>query len=363
MRKICFLTPNLEGGGAERVISILAKKFFTNGYKVDIIVAEKKGPYFNDIPNSIRVIDFNCKKIMLVLPQLIKYLKQETPDILFTSHIHVSTIASFAKVIAGVKTKLIIRQPTMLFPSQKKKSLSNTLRLKIFLISLNFVNKIILTSEFMKKEFVKYSPKSIKKIEIIYNPIDISGIEEKSCQLPFHDFFKESEKLPVIIAAGRLTKVKDFSTLIKAFKIVNDNMSCRLIILGEGELREELCKLAKKLNIEDFISFPGFVNNPYKYMKASQVFVSSSLWEGFPNGLVEAMACNLNIVATSCEGGSAEILENGKWGKLVPVSDEIAMANAIIEVLQNSSCFNVSDRVNHFSIDKIIRKYEQTFLN
>ena len=215
----------------------------------------------------------------------------------------------------------------------------------------------------MKKEFSTYSLKNRNKIEVIHNPIEIKRVQEISCEEVTHNFFSEYESLPIIIAVGRLTKVKDFSTLIKAFSIVNKKIPCRLIILGEGELRNELNSLAKDLNILNLISMPGFVENPYKYMKNSRIFVSSSLWEGFPNGLVEAMACGLHIIATDCEGGSAEILENGKWGKLVPVKDEVSMANAIIECLQNASCFNVLDRANHFSTDKIISKYENIFLN
>ncbi|QXW26042.1 glycosyltransferase [Acinetobacter johnsonii] len=363
MKKVCFIAPNLLGGGAERVISILAKKFAEQGYKVDLIVTEKVGPYFKDIPDSVNIIDFNCKKLILALPKLVNYLKNTAPDILFTSHIHVSTIAAFAKAIARVKTNVIIRQPTMLLPSQKRKSFSNLLRLKIFLLSLSFVNKIILTSEYMKEEFLQYSLKSKDKIVVIHNPIDIDSIQAKSYEKISQDFFNDYENIPIIISVGRLNKVKDFSTLIKAFSIVNKNMPCRLIILGEGELRNEIISLAKDLKVLDLISMPGFVENPYKYMRNSKVFVSSSLWEGFPNGLVEAMSCGLDIVATNCEGGSAEILENGKWGKLVPIKDEFSMANAIIECLQSPSYFNVLDRANHFSTNKIIRKYENIFLN
>lgn len=362
-KRICFFSPNFLGGGAERVISILAKNFSEQGYKVDLIVIEKVGPYLKDIPDSVNIIDFNCKKMVLSLPKLVQYLKNTNPDILFTSHIHVSTMVAFAKFISRVETKVVIRQPTMLAPAKKEKSLSNLLRLELFLMSLKFVNKIILTSEYMKEEFLRYSLKNINKVVIIHNPVDISKIQKESCEQVCHDFFDDSENTPVIIAVGRLNKVKDFSTLIKAFSIVRKHTSCRLIILGEGELRSELIHLAKELNLLDQISMPGFVENPYKYMKNSNLFVSSSLWEGFPNGLVEAMACGLNIVATNCEGGSAEILENGKWGKLVPINDEITLATEITKLLKNKPSFNVIERANDFATDKIISKYEKVFIN
>lgn len=359
-KRICLFAPNLEGGGAERVISILAAYLSESGYQVDLILVEAIGPYLNDIPDSVKIIDFQCKRVISTLPKLIKYLSNQKPDILFTSHMHASTAALWAVKLACVKTRVFIRQPTMLIPSSQKQSWNSKLRRKLFLITSKSAYRIIVTSESMSKEFRSLSSVSSDKIIVIHNPVPIDVIQEKSLEPNGHSWFEKGQP-PVILAVGRFTTVKDFKTLIKAFYIVHNQMSARLIILGEGSLRLELESLIKHLGIEEFVQMPGFVSNPYHYMKSSKVFVLSSLWEGFPNSMVESMACGTAIVATNCDGGTSEILEYGKWGELVPIKNEIRMADAIIETLNIKNPPNVTERVKGFSIQQIFKEYEELF--
>src|SRR5699024_364664 len=141
---------------------------------------------------------------------------------------------------------------------------------------------------------------------------------------------------PVILAIGRLTYQKGFDILIEAFRKISKKYSMKLIILGEGEQRQELELLINKYALGDRISLQGFVDNPYRYMKRAAIFVLPSRWEGFPNVLVEAMACGVPVVATTCPGGSIEILENGKWGELVEPGDSDALVDAILKVIDDN---------------------------
>lgn len=357
---ICIFAPNLAGGGAERVVSILASQFAENGYKVDLILANAVGPYLANIPDSVNVIDLNCKKVLLSLPKLVKYLRIYQPSMLFTSQMHSSTIALWAVKLAGVKTRTFIRQPTMLRASYDNKSWNSKLRQKAFLTTARLADKVIVTSETMAKEFQSVSKVPKDKIEIIYNPVPIKEIEIKSFEPIEHTWFKKG-KPPVILAVGRLTTVKDFETLIKAFAIVQEEKPAHLMILGEGALRAKLEQLVEKLDINEVVQMPGFVENPYKYMKHADVFVLSSLWEGFPNGMIEAMACGTAIVATDCDGGASEILEHGKWGALVPVGDEQLMARAILKKLNSEDIQNTVERAENFSVDIIFEKYYKAF--
>ena len=127
--KISFFAPNLAGGGAERVISVLARKFAENGYDVDLILAEATGPYLSDMPESVKIINLNSTGVLSSLPKLVKYIKINQPDVLFTSQMHASTIALWAVKIAAVKTRVFVRQPTMLMPSNEKKTWMAKLRL------------------------------------------------------------------------------------------------------------------------------------------------------------------------------------------------------------------------------------------
>ena len=165
------------------------------------------------------------------------------------------------------------------------------------------------------------------------------------------------------MGVGRLTPQKDFPTLIRAFAEVRCQQKVRLIILGEGEERSKLESLTKELEIETEVSFPGFVDNPFQYMKRASVFVLSSRWEGMPNALLQAMACGTPVVSTNCKTGPEEILENGKWGHLVPVGNVEALSSAIRETLQGKTQ-SPSKAIleSRYGIDTIVEKYLSTLL-
>lgn len=357
--RMAFFAPNLAGGGAERIISILVRYFSELGYTVDLLLSEKKGPYLVDIPSSVNIIDFKCEKVLYTLPKLVTYLKKKQPDILFSSQMHVSTIAIWAKYLARVETKVIIRQPTMLSPKYERKSWSVKFKQHIFLKTSKLAYKIVVTSENMAEEFLSFSKLPKKNIEVIYNPVPLEVIRRKSQDFPKNISF--SLDIPIILGVGRLVDVKGFKSLIKAFHIVKKSVPSQLIILGEGPLRNDLEALVKEFNLSEDVHILGFVENPYAYMKLSKVFVLSSLWEGFPNSMVEAMTCGTAIISTNCEGGASEILENGKWGTLVAIGDEQKMASAIIETLKDNKLPDVAKRVNDFSIEAVCKEYIRIF--
>ena len=360
LKRIALFAPNLAGGGAERIISILAGYLVEQSFQVDLLLAKAAGPYLKNIPPAVNIIDLNCEKVLFSLPKLVSYLRSEQPDVLFSSQMHSSTIALWSAKIAGVDTRVIIRQPTMLMPSYKRKSLISNLKQKVFLKAVLRASKVIVSGSEMAKEFQALSAVEKNKIEVIHNPVPIHVIQERSDDPIDHPWFKLGEP-PVILAVGRLAEVKDFRTLIKAFAVVQKQIPAHLIILGEGVLRLELEQLVIRLGISHRVQMPGFTANPYQYMKHAKVFVSSSLWEGFPNGMVEAMACGMSIVATDCEGGTSEVLEHGKWGYLVPVSNEEMMAKSIVKSLTDTESPDVLDRVACFSVDTIAAKYTKLF--
>lgn len=164
-------------------------------------------------------------------------------------------------------------------------------------------------------------------------------------------------KPPVILGVGRLTPQKDFSTLIHAFAQVRTVRDCRLVILGEGELRAELEQLVASLGVQDSVQLPGFADNPFAWMSRVRLFVLSSRWEGLPNVLIQAMACGAAVVSTDCPSGPDEILEGGKWGKLVPVGDVEALAEALSENLQVLDVVNSIERAMFFNVENAINAY------
>lgn len=213
---------------------------------------------------------------------------------------------------------------------------------------------IISISQAVANDLLKILPSEVeKKLKVIYNPTYSEKIFKKAEEKIEHPFFKEG--VSVILSVGRLHSGKDFPTLLKAFSIVCKKKEVRLIILGEGNERKNLEKMITELGIQDKVNMPGFTLNPYPYMKNSSVFVLSSKSEGLSNVLIEAMCCGCPIVATDC-GGPREILDNGKYGKLVPVGDYEKMAEAILETIDNppSPEFLIG-RAKQFSLDKKLK--------
>jgi len=160
------------------------------------------------------------------------------------------------------------------------------------------------------------------------------------------------------MAAGRMAPVKDFAALIRAFAVLRKQRHARLLILGEGELRDDLERLASDLGVAEDVGMPGFDPNPYALMSRAAVFVQSSQWEGLPSVLVEAMACGTPVVATDCPGGTREILDDGRLGILVPTGDDHAMADAILRTLDQPVQTNeMARKVEEFTLERAVDTY------
>ncbi|MCM0752885.1 hypothetical protein DEA98_22540 [Brucella pseudogrignonensis] len=200
------------------------------------------------------------------------------------------------------------------------------------------------------------------QLHAVYNAVYNSTLEEQSLEDMQHVWFKNKET-PVILAVGKLKPQKDFETLIKSFAKVRTKIKARLIILGEGPMLSDLNLLVEKLNISDHVIFEGFVQNPFKYMRNADLFVLSSKYEGLPGVLVQALACGCPVVSTDCPSGPREILENGKYGPLVPVTDANALATAIISQLQTRHDRDyLQIRGRSFSEEEAVRGYLRVLL-
>ena len=186
--------------------------------------------------------------------------------------------------------------------------------------------------------------------------VDEEEIKNGSNNVPHHWFRKR--QLPVILAAGRLSRVRGFDVLIDAFGKINSKIDARLIILGEGPLRKTLENQVKNLGLTEKVLMPGMVNNVYDYMHHASVFVLSSRWEVLPTVLIEAMACRCPVLSTDCPSGPAEILENGKYGELVPVGNPSLLAEAIMKTLSKKTDKEMlKSRAMDFSVKNSVEKY------
>ena len=356
-QRIAIYLPSLRGGGAERVMVTLANGIAACGYRVDLVLTKAEGPYLKDVALSVRVVDLGASRVLFSLPPLVRYLRKERPDALLSALNHANVIALLARKIAFSPTRIIVSEHNSLSVSQAADIIGRG-RLVPWFMKVLYPGAagVVAVSSGVADDLTRSIGLDRERIDVIYNPAVTNDLFKLSRQPVDTSGLKNIEQ-PIVLAVGRLTKQKDFQTLIQSFAKVRKQRSVTLVILGEGELRSQLEELVRQLDLTDDVAFPGFVENPYGWMRASSLFVLSSAWEGFGNVLVEAMACGTPVISTDCPSGPAEILENGKWGRLVPVGDVDALAQAIVATLDASTHPDVAVRALDFVVDRAVAEY------
>lgn len=363
MKKLSIFIPSLYGGGAERIIIMVANEAAERGAKVDLVVSRVDGvygKYLSDVDKSVNLVVLGSGRLITSLPKLVKYFSSSPPDVIFSAINMANVIAILAKRLSGVKARLVISERNTISGPSRLAGFKERV-LPYFMKKLyRHADAIIAISNGVSEDVITYTGVDPSKVYTIYNPIDISKVRALSAETSNID---ERFDNHVIVAAGRFEVQKDYPNLLKAFAIVRKEISSHLLILGDGILRPDIEKMVSDLGLNNDVTLKGFVSNPYSWMAASDVFVLSSAWEGFGNVIVEAMACNTNVVSTSCPSGPSEILGDGLWGQLVPVGDSNALAKAILNELTNPIDYDLSGRVDFFNKDKILDSYMNVIFN
>jgi glycosyltransferase involved in cell wall biosynthesis len=325
-KKVALFVPSLRGGGAERAMATLASEFAKRDLHVDLLLAQREGPYVEELHQGVTVLDFRASRVAECIPKLADYLRAEKPQALVSAMIHANIAAILAKLLVGSGSRIIVSEQNSLTRIQ-----GGSLRHKLMIsgagLAYRFANAVVAVSQGVADDLAATKlPQS--KIHVVYNPVVSQDLLLKAKAACSHPWLQAGQA-PVILAVGRLETQKQYATLIQAFQLVRQRRSARLIILGEGTLRTDLENLIAKLGLGADVDLPGFVSNPYSYMSRAAVFALTSAWEGLPTVLIEALACGAPIVSTDCPSGPSEILENGKWGLLVRCGDVQAIAKAI----------------------------------
>ena len=355
---VSLFVPSLSGGGAERVALNLAQGIAERGLKVDLVLQNAVGSFVSKVPSGVRVIDLKSPSILSKLLALMGYLRRERPTVLLSILDHIN-VATWAKFITKVPTIIIVGIHNNC--SQDFRGIKGKLKPYLMGFSYPWADGIVAVSQGVAEDLSRLSGLPLKNIQVIYNPVVMPELFEKAKEPIDHPWFAPGEP-PVILGVGRLVDQKDFSTLIRAFAIVREHHPSRLMILGEGEKRPQLEALVRELNLEGEVALPGFVENPYAFMAKASIFLLSSIYEGFGNVIVEAMAVGTPVVSTNCESGPAEILADGKYGALVPVGDVQALAEAILAMLnQPPNPALLQQRARDFSVDNIVGQYLEVF--
>jgi len=334
--RLAVLVASLAQGGIGKMRTHLINRFSELGYQVDLLVGDPESPYMDRLHAGVRVIDLGTSNAITGVPALAWYLLREKPGTLLTQRIRVNVLALRARNLVRSKTRIFVTSNTNIssqLNSMQPDKQEKQLRLMRKYYPQN--DGIMAVSRGVAEDTARIIGIPVERIRVIHNPVVTPDLETLASIKPDHPWMTGTEDIPVILGVGRLEPQKDFPNLIRAFALVRKATPCRLMILGEGALRPDLQTLADKLGVSGDLAMPGFVKNPYQYMRAANLFVLSSRWEGSPNGLTEALAIGTPVVATNCPNGPNEILREGKYGPLIPMGDPQALADAVLETLRH----------------------------
>ncbi len=386
--KLSMLVTSLDGGGAEKVASELSLKLNSNINYILTTIKEGVSYDVKNRPLSMKLkLDTDLlflKKInylFIILKGSIKYRKlinAYDPDI----SLSFLTLDNFINIISSFrrkKTKTIISQHAVLKKEYSTSSILDGLLHILIRFMYYKADVVIAVSNGVKKELINYYKVNPKKIKVIYNPVDLNKIIMLS-KKNIDKEFTINDDYKILFNMGRFVKSKGQWHLIRAFTKVSKQKKCKLVMCGDGELKTYLKLLVKCYDLENEVLFLGWRKNPFRYLSRSTIMISSSLWESFGLGLIEAMACGCPVIATDCIYGPSEILDNGKYGVLVPNMDgnyytchdvltkeENYLADKIMALLDDDSLRHEyirkgKKRVNKFGLQSV-KQYEKVFLD
>ncbi|MCX2739941.1 glycosyltransferase [Pontibacter anaerobius] len=360
--RICFFPGTLSLGGIGKLFVNLIEEYASRGIGVDVFLTKKEGEFLEQLPASVRVFEGGGRALNSML-LFIKYLNKEKPDAVISAREYLNIVNILCCALSFSKARAVVSLHTNQTAENaaghaRFKNNYHSSRLMVFAKLLYRLSpKIVAVSRGVADDFSQRMSVERKKIEVIYNPVykPYSG-ECSAVDNDFNAFIKTGRKY--IVGVGRLTEQKDFATLIRALSMVRKEKDIALVILGEGALRQQLEELVEELGLADHVLMPGFVKDPLCYVSRASALVVSSEFEGFGNVIVESLGVGTPVISTNCPSGPSEILEDGKYGALVPVKKPEAMAKAILGTINFPPEPSILiDRAKEFAVPHIADQY------
>lgn len=333
--RIAIFVSTSGHSGVDRAMKHLIPELACRGYSVDLLKVRRHGPELSSIPDGVRVIDTGSRHTYGALGAVARYLKAHRPAVLLADKDRVNRTALLARALARVPTRLVLSSGTTISVDLQHRGRFERYLQRFSMGRLyRFADQVIVTCEDVADDMSEYTGLPRAHIQSVASPVIPDHWLSEAFPRPNHPWFQAGQP-PVILGVGELGMRKDFATLIKAFAKLRQAKPCRLMILGKGKQREKLLQMAKTLGVEEEVALPGFVDQPMSYMAHASVLGFTSLWEGLGFVLIEALAAGTPVVATQCPSGPREILQNGRFGELVPMQDPDRLCEALMRTLDN----------------------------
>lgn len=364
-KRLIFHIPTLIGGGAERVFVLMANALAERGHHVTLFTWNAGGPNAALRSDAVHLVDLGIPvtgerlgkpRTLAGLWRSARFYRRHKPDAVFSG-------PEFANLVTALALNLAL-SPAKFFPtfhaaaSIPSNDFGSKVAARLAALVAARATKLVAVSAGIGRDLTARGVPA-RKVEVIHNPLPPGIHDGPRRTYPWQGELEALGQGPVIVTAGRLNPVKDHRTLLAAFAQLRATRPARLVIFGDGPLRAELVAEAERLGIAGSTLFPGYVNDPAACYAVADLFVLSSVSEGFGNVLIEAMAAGVPVVSTDAPHGPREILEDGALGPLVPVGDAAALAAAMARTLDAATpADRLRARAAEFEIGVIADRYE-----
>ncbi|MEY6430857.1 glycosyltransferase [Thioalkalicoccus limnaeus] len=322
----------MDGNSTARIAVRLANGFVAAGTPTDLLTTGIAHLAAESLDPAVTRVELGRQRVGLPLVRLVLYLRRHRPTAILTHRIRENGLTQRAVRLSGLPIPVFATVHGPL--SFKLAHLEAARRRKRTAQVERWYRRnraLIAISEETAADLRTLLGTSVP-IETIPNPIVTSDLEERAAGPVGHPWFADPSG-PVLVFAGRFVREKDLTTLLRAVALVRAKQDCRLLMIGEGPLRADLEAERARLGLADQVAMPGFMTNPYPYLRAADLVVLSSVWDALPTVLIEAMALGTPVVSTDCGAGPREILDHGRLGPLVAPGDAHALAAAIAATL------------------------------
>ncbi|MFC4701984.1 glycosyltransferase [Glaciecola siphonariae] len=366
MSKITIVLHDLRGGGAEKMMVRLANQMVEDGDYVDMVLITGGGQNKAYLDSRVRLTELDCARTLSAFIPLRKALKDIKPDAILAALTHINVITSIACFSLGWIKRLSVSERNA-FSLDKQVNSDPVMKLTYFIAPFVYrliPRPVIAVSKGVANDLISTTIVRPKDLVTAPNPVITKETIDAAKQAPKHEWLLDKTE-KVIVAVGRLAYQKGFDMLLDAMFEINKTLSCRLIIFGEGELRAELQQQIDTLGLTQKVSMPGYTENPIAEMKAADLYVLSSRFEGSPNAIVEAISVGTPVVAFDCPHGAREILKDGEIGALVENQNAKMLEAAIQEGLSQNKLSPTEPilTVEQFTSENSAARYRELILS
>ena len=363
--RICVFMHRFDDGGAEKVTIRLLNELHARGHEITLAVRYNEGPAKENLSPDIRVVDMalpkegKLRKNIRNVWFLSRMMASGDYNVLVAILSDMSQVAALSKWVSRSKLPLVSVVHSTL---SVEKMTFRKVRNRLVRFFDRQYDKVITVSHAVREDYIRYCGSSCKKVVTVYNPIVDNSILNKAQEYSDHPWLVPDRDFRTLVLAGRLSYPKNHPLMLRTLKELRKFGDYRLILLGEGELRQELKQLARVLELEPWVDFHGYVKNPYSYMAQADCVVLSSRYEGLPTVLVEALACGSRIVSTDCPSGPAEILQD-RYGILVEPDNVQALVQGIRRAMEaEPDRALLRSRAMDFTVEKATEDFERQLL-